>query len=118
MSYDLAVWEGNRPADDAAARAEYRHLYDRYLRSRKPEPPTTRIAAYVRALLDRYPDIDSEAGEGSPWATGPLMREASGSLLYVAMVYSKCEEVSAWAAQLAHRHGLVCYDLQTSKVRP
>ena len=25
------------------------------------------------------------------------------------LVYSQCEEVSAWAAQLAQEHGLVCY---------
>jgi len=71
MSYDLAVWEGDRPADDAAARQEYLHLYDRYIDSRDLQPPTPRIAAYVRALLDRYPDITSEAGEEEPVGRRP-----------------------------------------------
>ena len=49
MSYDLAVWEGDWPADDAAAGQELRRLYDRYIGSRDLQPPTVRIAAYVRA---------------------------------------------------------------------
>jgi hypothetical protein len=95
MSYGLAVWEGERPADDSAARQEFRRLHGRYVGSRNPQPPTPRIAAYVRALLDRYPDITTEAGEDSPWADGPLINDASGPFLYFTMVYSQDGEVSA-----------------------
>jgi hypothetical protein len=118
MSYDLAVWEGDRPADDAAAPREFRRLYDRYIGSRDLQSPTPRIAAYVRALLDRYPDITSEAGEDSPWADGPLINDASGPFLYFTMVYSQCDEASAWAAQVAQDRGLACYDPQTGQLRP
>ncbi|MEU8228777.1 hypothetical protein AB0C12_04125 [Actinoplanes sp. NPDC048967] len=45
MSYDLAVWEGDRPANDLAAAAELKLLYDRYVgsadntsRRRRPWP--------------------------------------------------------------------------------
>jgi hypothetical protein len=62
VTYDLAIWDEDQPADDTAAQEEYRQLYARYIRG-KPEPPTPRIADYVRALLDRYPEIDTEAGE-------------------------------------------------------
>jgi hypothetical protein len=117
VSYDLAIWEGDRSVDDAAACEEYRQLHARHIRS-EPEPPTPQVAAYVGALLDRYPEIDTEAGEDSPWATGPLMREASGPFLYLPLVYSQCDEVSAWVAQLAQAHGLVCYDPQVGKLRP
>lgn len=44
VSYDLAVREEDRPADDAAAGQEYRRLYDRYIGSRDLQPPTPRIA--------------------------------------------------------------------------
>ena len=118
MSYDLAVWEGDRPASDAMAGEEFGQLYDRYIGSGDLLPPSPRIAAYVRSLLDRYPDIDDDAGEDSPWADGPLMGDASGPLLYFPLVYSQCDEASAWAAQLARDHGLVCYDLQIGKLRP
>jgi len=76
MSYDLAVWEGDRPADDVSAASEVERLYDRYIASEDRAEPTARIAAYVAALLERYPDIGTEAGADSPWSTGPLMSEA------------------------------------------
>lgn len=30
MSYDLAAWAGERPADDEIARRDFSDLYDRY----------------------------------------------------------------------------------------
>jgi len=65
VSYDLAVWEGERPAGDAAAGREFERLWAHYVGGGQPRPPTPRIAAYVQALLDRYPDIDTGAGEDS-----------------------------------------------------
>lgn len=117
MSYDLAVWEGDRPGDDTAAGKEYERLYDRYIASGQLQPPTPRIAAYVRALLDRYPE-DDDAWEDGPWADAPLIRDASGPFIYFPMVYSKCDDASAWAAQTAHEYGLVCYDPQIGRLRP
>lgn len=51
VSYDLAVREGDRPADDAAAGQEYRRLSDRYIGSRDLQPPTPRIAVGQTGLL-------------------------------------------------------------------
>jgi hypothetical protein len=117
MSYDLAVWEGEPPANDFAAAAEFKRLYARYMGSDDPQPPAPRIAAYVQALLGRYPDIGSEGGHDSPWSTEPLLGEAHGPLVYFPMVWSRCEEVSAWAAQVAHEHELNCYDPQWNQLR-
>jgi hypothetical protein len=117
VSYDLAVWEGDRPANDFVARAEFQRLYDRYMGSDTPLAPTARVVAYVEALLARYPDLTSEAGEDSPWSTGPLISEARGPLLYFPMVWSRCEETSEWAARLAEEHGLNCYDPQWNQLR-
>ncbi|WP_189083176.1 hypothetical protein [Mangrovihabitans endophyticus] len=33
MSYDMPVWEGDRPANDAAAVAEFEALYARFVES-------------------------------------------------------------------------------------
>jgi hypothetical protein len=33
MSCHLAVWEGDRPANDVAAAAEFERLYDSYIES-------------------------------------------------------------------------------------
>lgn len=117
MSYDLAVWEGDRPANDVAAAAEFERLCGRYMESDDAVEPTARIAAYVMALLDRYPDIGTDDGVDSPWSAAPLMGEARGPLVYFPMVWSRCEEVSAWAVQLANEHGLNCYDPQWDQLR-
>lgn len=86
MSYDLAVWEGERPADDAAARAQFKALTDKYLESDTDTPPTPGIRAYVEALLRRFPDLTGNDDDDSPWAAGPLLREANGPIIYFAMV--------------------------------
>ncbi|BAL89395.1 hypothetical protein AMIS_41750 [Actinoplanes missouriensis 431] len=82
-----------------------------------PVTPTPRVAAYVQALLARYPDLTTEAGEDSPWSAGPLINEARGPLVYFPMVWSRCEETSEWAAHLAKEHGLNCYDPQWNQLR-
>jgi hypothetical protein len=99
VSFDLAVWEGDRPGDDRAASAEYEALFDRYLDS-DPVEPTPRIAAYTAALADR-----------------PLNSEASGPIAYLTMSWSTADELSAQAARLAEDHGLNCFDPQSERLR-
>ncbi|MFJ3213749.1 hypothetical protein [Streptomyces flaveolus] len=53
MAYDLAVWEGERPTGDKAARRMFSGLYDRYIDGEGEEPASERIAAYVAVLLER-----------------------------------------------------------------
>jgi hypothetical protein len=118
MSYDLAVWEGDRPADDAAALATFKALRERYAGEGRT-PPTPRIRAYVEALLERWIDLtEDDDEERSPWSTGPLIEEASGPIIHFPMVYSRCKEVSAGAARIAAEHGLVCFDLHLGLLRP
>jgi hypothetical protein len=114
MSFDLAVWEGDRPSDDKAAAAEYGRLMDQ-LEADELGEPTPRIRAYVEALLARWPDIDE--ADDSPWATSPLMEEASGPLVYFPMVFSRADEAAAFAASVAREHGLVCFDPQSESLR-
>lgn len=113
MSYDLAVWDGDPPTNDVAAGEEYDRLYEQYLEADEPIEPTPRIAAYVAALLDHYPDADRD----SPWSAGQPADEASGPIVYLTMVWSQAEEVSAVAARLAEDHGLNCYDPQSEQLR-
>jgi hypothetical protein len=119
VSYDLAVWEGERPADDAEALRTYQALYERYIGgSDDPVEPTPKIRRYVEALLERWIDMTEDEDDISPWSAGPLMDEASGPFIYFAMRWSMCEEVSAQAARMADDHGLVCYDPQADRLRP
>ncbi|MFC9339203.1 hypothetical protein ACFT0G_35595 [Streptomyces sp. NPDC057020] len=118
MSYDLAVWEGERPADDKTAGRAFSDLYDRYMDSEVEEPPSERIAAYVAALLERWCDITEDEEDTSPWSTGPLIGEASGPLIYFPMRWSMAEEASAYAAAVAESMGLVCFDVQQDRLWP
>jgi hypothetical protein len=117
VSYDLAVWEGDRPDSDEAALAMFRDLCDRYLEADLTPEPTPRIKRYAEALLARWPDIDEAAAESSPWASAPLIEEAIGPVMYFPIAYSEAEEVSAFAATLAWAHGLVCFDPQRDGLR-
>ncbi|MFS0691243.1 hypothetical protein [Streptomyces nitrosporeus] len=115
MSYDLAVWDGDRPGDDDQAGSAYDELYELYLKSDDVAvPPVPRIVAYVEALVARYPDDDRNV----VWASPPVIEEASGPMVYLLMSYGKAEEVSGFAAALARGHGLICFDPQEECLRP
>jgi hypothetical protein len=46
------------------------------------------------------------------------MGEAIGLFVYFPMVGSMADAASAYAADVAQRHGLVCYDPQLERLRP
>lgn len=110
MSFDLAVWEGERPVSDAEAAEAYARIMDP-LETAEPEPPTPAITAFVQALLAHWPDIDVD--ESSPWSASPLMGDASGSTFYTGVVWSRADEAGEFIAATARAHGLVCYDPQS-----
>jgi hypothetical protein len=93
-------------------------LYAKYFKNSTQTPPTERIAAYVQALLARYPDIPDEddydeSAEDLPWSSGPLIRNASGPLFYFGLITNRtAEEAWAFAVETADAHGLVCFDPQ------
>ncbi|ATZ28159.1 hypothetical protein SLAV_31935 [Streptomyces lavendulae subsp. lavendulae] len=118
MSYDLVVWEGARPTDDKTAGKVFADLYNHYIEEGPNHPPSERISAYVAALLERWCDLTEDEEDTSPWSTGPLIGEASGPLIYFPMRWSMADEASAYAADLAHSMGLVCFDVQWDRLRP
>jgi len=117
MSYDLAVWEGEHPADDDAGEV-FQRLYRQYLDTPAEIPPTSAIRDYVTALLARWIDMTEDEHDVSPWSDGPLINNANGPIIYFAMRYSMADEVSAAAARMAADRGLVCFDPQWNRLRP
>ncbi|MBL7489695.1 hypothetical protein I6A60_11285 [Frankia sp. AgB1.9] len=105
MSFDLAIWEGERPAGDPAAGLAFDEMIQRYDEEEAEAPPTERIIAYVEALSRRWPDEDT-----GPWSVTP---EPAGPFLYLCVVWSMAGEVAAYAAELARSMGLICYDPQS-----
>lgn len=113
MSYDLAVWEGVQPGDDGEGGVVYERLYEEYMEGEE-RAPTPSILAYAEALAERWAVMTE--GRSSGW--GALLNDASGPMIYLTMPYGLAGKLSAEAALLADRHGLVCYDPQSEHLRP
>jgi hypothetical protein len=114
VSIDLSVWEGPTPAGDTEAAKTFVDLSGRFL-DRTHEPPSTRIADYVSALLVRYPDLSDEDDDEVPWGSGPLIRNASGPIVMLDLKLNDVfEEGWRFCVESAHAHGLVAFDPQAS----
>lgn len=65
MSYDLAVWDGERPADDKIA-ARLQRPVGPLRRRRGATSPSERLAAYVAVRLERWCALTEDDEELSP----------------------------------------------------
>jgi hypothetical protein len=113
MSYDVAVWEGEPPADSTEALRVFEALYERYAGT--DQPPSQRILDYITALTARYPDLTNlpdDDLDDSPWADGPLTGDAKGPFFYFALSYDGVDEALPFIAETARQHGVVCFDPQ------
>jgi len=119
MSYDLAVWEGARPTSDLNALQHFHRLYDNFMNDGEFVSASTQIQSFVQKLLNRWADIstESDADRRCPWVDRPLIRNASGPLIYFMVRKSKASEVVPYVVQLAAESGLVCFDPQTGELR-
>lgn len=77
MSYDLAVWEGERPADNVAVGEAFTR-YSCYIAVDEGFQPSPCIAEYVAGLLARWVDCTEAKERTFPWPTGSLTRDAAG----------------------------------------
>lgn len=117
MSYDIAVWEGERPANHAAALETYNEMWARY--EDTDEPASDRILSYIEELTAKYPDLDDlpdDDVDDSPWADSPLQGNVMGPFFYFALVPSKADETVPFIVETARRHELVCFDPQQEKL--
>jgi hypothetical protein len=120
VSVDLAVWEGPRPGSDEEAVATFADLSKRFL-DPPPTTPSDKIAEYVSALLARYPDLDGadddDDADQVPWGSGPLIRNASGPILYIDMKLNTAfEQGWRYCVETATSHGLVAFDPQSGSL--
>lgn len=118
MSYDLAVWAGDRPQDDGQASEEYDRLtayFDDDDADR--EPASERIRAFIEELLGRYPALGEPGDEDSPWAMGPDPGNANGDFVYLTMTFSGARRCLEWIVETALRHKLICFDPQSETLR-
>lgn len=115
MSYDLAVWVGDRPADDSEAAIVHEALYEKYIEMEELATPHRLIKTFVGRLVERWSDIDT--GDDSPWMGSPLLGSARGPYIYFGIAWSRADEVSSYAVQVAEQLGLTCFDPQMRVLR-
>jgi hypothetical protein len=118
VSYDFAVWEGERPQTSEQAGDVFSGLYEQYVIGGK-SPARPKVVAFVTSLLTEYPDLtelDDDHVDESPWSDGPLIGNASGPLFYFGVVPSRAEEMRPFVGTRAREHGLVCFDPQTEEL--
>jgi hypothetical protein len=116
VSYDIAVWVGEPPESDEAAASRFAELGHLLEQPPRGAAPDSTVVAFADDLLDRYADITEDAGEDSPWSTGPLKNEILGSLFYFPMRYDKAEEALPFIVERATARQLVCFDPQTERL--
>ncbi|MFD7161545.1 hypothetical protein ACFV9C_43660 [Kribbella sp. NPDC059898] len=114
MSYDFAIWESDASTGEHDAAATFEELFARYLEA-DLVAPTAKIQTYSDALAARFPDDESE---DTPWAAGGPSSNCSGPILYVAVRYSRADEVGVVAERLAQEHDLVFFDPQKAPRTP
>jgi hypothetical protein len=116
VSVDLVVWEGPQPAGDSEARAAFDELSARFLDAPR-SPPTQAVADYVSVLVGRYPDLSEDDDVRVPWGSGPLIKNASGPLVYIDMkLNSVFQEGWRYSVDTARSHGLVAFDPQSGRL--
>ena len=114
MSFDLGVWDAERPPRVAEAEARYEQLCEG---SDPAEAPSARVTAFVEECERRWPGGDDDGFDESPWASWPLTGQRTPTGLVANIVPGAATEMFGEWAEMAERHGLVLYDPQSGVVK-
>ena len=116
MSFDLGVFYTTKPHTDAEALARY----IAYCEENDLTPyiePSPKIKAFVDELTAWHPQIDDtpeDQLDECPWS---IAFDLSEGHVLMPMVGSKADEASKVIIELAKKHGLVCVDPQSAKIK-
>jgi hypothetical protein len=117
MSFDLVIWVGDRPASDQEAHRTFDRLMaevEREISEGIAPKPDPRLARCVREITGSYSDGLLGLIFGSVWTSMPVTPH--GSIVYMNLAWGVKTKVLDFIARTAAKHGLVCYDPQTSRV--
>lgn len=118
MGYQLAVWEGPRPADDEAGGERFQAMAEQHLMD-DPTEPTPAIRQFIEALTTIWTDDPEDPRwERSPWKSSSVLESASGPIVFLNLRLRAELIVSTVIASIAEDHGLVTFDLMVGMLRP
>ena len=84
---------------------------------RSPQPPRSpRLVSFVNELLARYADLTET--EDTVWGDGPLAGNILGEFINMSLIWSRYAEAAPFVIEIAHKHGLHCYDPQAGTFYP
>lgn len=107
----MAAWTGDAPRTDDEAAAVFDSLQEQYLETGENTPPEEPILSYVQAIVDRYPNVESEVGSGA-WSEGALLENASGPIVCFSIPAEVRDVVLESCVSEARANGLNLYDPQ------
>ncbi|HEY2179979.1 MAG TPA: hypothetical protein VGH15_15520 [Caulobacteraceae bacterium] len=113
MTANLYAWEPSLGLDPRSA--DFGERVDSYCDPNNSHPPTPTIHRFVLALLAKYPEKDVPDAT-AVWADGPLIGDASGGFINVAIIWSRFEEARPVFLANAVRFGLDAYDPQEDRL--
>ena len=84
---------------------------------RSPQPARSpRLVSFVNELLARYADLTET--EDTVWGDGPLAGNILGEFINMSLIWSRYVEAAPFVIEIAHKHGLHCYDPQAGTFYP
>jgi hypothetical protein len=93
--------------------AQIKSYYD----LRHPVKPSSRLLAFVAALLARFPDF-SKSGEDIIWASAPHQDDIIGQFVDLAVSRYYYEDAQPFIIATATAHGLRCFDPNEGQIYP
>jgi hypothetical protein len=87
------------------------------IKTSQPANASTRLLAFVEALLLRFPDIESSGGD-IIWATKPIRDNIIGRFVDLAVGWYYYEEAKPFIGATAIAHGLRCFDSHERQLLP
>ncbi len=114
MTFDLGVWDADRPPRVAEAEARYEELCAGEDPAATPSP---RVTAFLEECERRWPGGDDDTFADGPWASWPLSDQRPPSGLVANIRFDAATAMFGEWAEMAERHGLVLYDPQSGVVK-
>jgi len=114
MSFDLAVWDADRPVRTGEAERRYTQMCE----GQDPAGASShRVTAFVEECERRWPGDSDEDLDASPWASWPLTAQRTPCGFVANIRWGAAAGMFGEWAEMAERHGLVLYDPQSSVVK-